>query len=62
MISSYVDDLEVEQPQRAALVVQAVDQVLDVGRRILLAHQPGRRVLELAAVDEPSVSIGNWSS
>ena len=46
-----VDDLEVEQPQRAR-VVQAVDEVLDVGRGVLLAHQARDRVLELAAVDD----------
>src|SRR3954454_1720434 len=43
--------LEVEQPQRAR-VVQAVDEVLDVGRRVLLAHQARGGVLELAPVDD----------
>jgi hypothetical protein len=32
-------------------VVQPVDEVLHVGRRVLLAHQAGDGVLELAAVD-----------
>ena len=42
--------LQVEQPQRVP-GVQAVDQVLDVLRRILGAHETGDRVLELPAVD-----------
>ena len=45
------DDLEVQEAQRAR-VVQPVDQVLHVGRRVLLAHQAGDGVLELAAVDD----------
>src|SRR5581483_8909420 len=42
-------ELEVEQAQGAG-GVQPVDVVLDVLRRVLLAHQPGNRVLELAPV------------
>src|SRR5712692_2489805 len=42
--------LEVEQPQRP-LRVQPVDEVLDVLGGVLLAHQPGDRVLELTPVD-----------
>lgn len=45
-----LDHLEVEQPQRARMV-QAVNEVLDVGRRVLLTHQPGDGELGLAAVD-----------
>ena len=44
-------DLEVEKAQRA-LGVQAVDQVLDVGRRILRMHEAGDRIFELLAIDD----------
>ena len=43
-------DFQVEEAQRA-LGVQPVDQVLDVGQRILRVHQAGDRVFELAPVD-----------
>ena len=42
--------LQVEQPERVPSV-EAVDQVLDVLRRVLRAHETGDRVLQLAAVD-----------
>jgi hypothetical protein len=44
-------DVEVEEAQRAG-VVQPVDEVLHVGRRILLPHEAGDGVLQLAAVDD----------
>ena len=44
-------DLEVEEAQRA-LGVQAVDQMLDVGRRILRMHEAGDGIFELAAIDD----------
>src|SRR4051812_27928641 len=47
-----IDVLEVEQAKRGTLVVQAVDEVLDVGRRVLLTHQARHGVLELGTVDD----------
>ena len=44
-------DLEIEESQRA-LGVQPVDQVLDVGRRILRVHQAGDRIFEFLAVED----------
>ena len=44
-------DLEVEEAQRA-LGVQAVDQMLDVGRRVLGMHEAGHRIFELATIDD----------
>ena len=44
-------DLQIEEPQRA-LGVQPVDQVLDVGQRILRVHQARHRVFQLAPVDD----------
>ena len=44
-------DFEVEEAQRA-LGVQAVDEMLDVGRRILRMHEAGDRIFELAAIDD----------
>ena len=45
-----VGELEIEEPKRV-LGVQALDQMLDVGLRILRMHQAGNRAFQLAAVD-----------
>ena len=44
-------DFEVEEAQRA-LGVQTVDQVFDVGRRILRMHEAGDGIFELPAIDD----------
>ena len=43
--------LEIEETQRA-LGVQAVDQMLDVGGRVLRMHQPGNGIFELAPIED----------
>jgi hypothetical protein len=46
-------DFEVEKAERA-FGVQAVDQMLDVGRWILRMHEAGHRIFEFAPIDDYS--------